>query len=110
MEVMSVLPPPTNERYNTSLLLLVLRVIVIVRVWPLLLTVFVDAEPSNAGGAFVTLKVPLVPVLLEPDVEIVIPEPAPVTVTKPVQTPLEKAPVVVGLIVPVETLKVLVVV
>ena len=62
-----------------------------------------ECEVVRAPG--LTVKLPLVPDLLEPDVEIVTPEPAPVTVTEPVQTPLEKVPVVVGLIVPVETLK-----
>jgi hypothetical protein len=36
----------------------------------------------------------------------VTPEPAAVTVTEPVQTPLEKAPVLVGLIDPAEYVKV----
>jgi hypothetical protein len=44
----------------------------------------------------------------EPNVESQIPEPAPVIATEPVQTPLEKEPVLVGLMVPVETFKVLV--
>jgi hypothetical protein len=55
-----------------------------------------------------TVKMALVPDMPEPDVKSVTPEPAPVTVTEPVQTPLEKTPVLVGLIVPVETFKVLV--
>jgi hypothetical protein len=55
-----------------------------------------------------TTKLLLVPDMPEPVVKSVTPEPAPVTVTKPVQTPLEKLPVLDGLIVPVETFKVLV--
>jgi hypothetical protein len=55
-----------------------------------------------------TVKVPLVPVMPEPDVKMVTPEPAPVTVTEPVQIPLLKTPVLTGLIEPLETLKVLV--
>ena len=55
-----------------------------------------------------TVKLLLVPVMLEPTVKMVTPELAPVTITEPVQTPFEKAPVLLGLIVPVETSKVLV--
>jgi len=54
------------------------------------------------------VKMLLVPDMAEPVVKSVTPEPAPVTVTEPVQTPLEKTPVLIGLIVPVETFKVLV--
>jgi len=49
----------------------------------------------------------LVPDTPEPVVKSVTPEPAPVTVTEPTQTPLENKPVTVGLTVPVETFKVL---
>jgi len=59
-------------------------------------------------GPGLTLKLLLVPVIPEPVVKRVTPELAPVTITEPVQTPFEKAPVLVGLIVPVETFKVLV--
>jgi hypothetical protein len=55
-----------------------------------------------------TVKLLLVPVMPEPVVKSVTPELAPVTITEPVQTPFEKAPVLVGLIVPIETFKVLV--
>jgi hypothetical protein len=55
-----------------------------------------------------TVKLLLVPVMPEPVVKSVTPESAPVTITEPVQTPFEKAPVLVGLIVPFETFKVLV--
>jgi hypothetical protein len=44
----------------------------------------------------------------KPDVESQTPEPAPVTVTEPVQTPFTKLPVIAGLIVPIETFKALV--
>lgn len=40
---------PTHERYSTSFGCVVVKVIVIV----LLVTVFVDAELSNAGGALI---------------------------------------------------------
>ena len=54
------------------------------------------------------MKLLLVPDIPEPVEKSVTPELAPVTVTEPVQTPFEKAPVLVGLIVPVETFRVLV--
>jgi hypothetical protein len=46
--------------------------------------------------------------MLEPVVKRVTMELAPVTATEPVQTPFENTPVLVGLIVPIETFKVLV--
>jgi hypothetical protein len=52
-----------------------------------------------------TVKIPLVPDIPELVVKSVIPDPAPVTVIEPVQTPFEKLPVLVGLIVPIETFK-----
>ena len=87
-----------------SIAVMVTPVIAVPAVWGLLM--LLNVKWSRAPG--LTVKLPLVPDLPEPDVEIVIPEPAPVNVTEPVQTPLEKAPVVVGLMVPVETLKVFV--
>src|SRR5665647_909476 len=54
-----------------------------------------------------TMKLLLVPDMPEPVVKSVTPELAPVNVTEPVQTPFEKTPVIVGLIVPFETFKVL---
>ncbi|MBA7606093.1 hypothetical protein ES703_13232 [subsurface metagenome] len=56
----------------------------------------------------VTLKALLSPVLPPPEVVIVIPVAALVMVTKPVQTPFANGPVVVGLMVPVVSLKVFV--
>ena len=103
---MSVLPPPTNERYNTSLALVVLRLIVII---PLLI-VFVDASPSNAGGAVLTVKVLLVPVWVPSDVLMETLPPTVLRVTEPVQTPAAKAVVVAGLMVPTEADRVLVLV
>jgi hypothetical protein len=55
-----------------------------------------------------TVKMLLVPDIPEPVVKSVTPESAPVNVTEPPQTPLENTPVTLGLIVPVETFKVLV--
>ena len=52
------------------------------------------------------MKLPLVPDMPEPVVVIVTFVLASVNVIEPVQTPLEKFPVLVGLIVPVETLRV----
>jgi hypothetical protein len=54
------------------------------------------------------LNVLLVPVLLLPLVEIVMPVPALVSVTEPVQTPEVNAVVFVGLMVPEEAVRVLV--
>jgi hypothetical protein len=51
------------------------------------------------------VKLLLVPDMPEPVVKSVTPEPALVTITEPDQTPLEKTPVIIGLIVPVETFK-----
>jgi hypothetical protein len=56
---------------------------------------------SKVAGA--TLKRLLVPASPAPDVLIVIPEPVVVMVMGNVITPLEKGPIVVGLIVPVES-------
>jgi hypothetical protein len=55
-----------------------------------------------------TVKLLLVPDMLEPVVKIVTPGLVPVTVTEPVQTPFEKALVLFGVIVPVEIFKVFV--
>ena len=55
-----------------------------------------------------TVKMLLVPDTFEPVVKSVTPEPAPVTVTEPTQTPFENKPVTDGLTVPVETFKALV--
>jgi hypothetical protein len=73
-------------------------------VWGLLIVVKVKL--LRAPGS--TAKILLVPEIPEPVVESVTPEPAPVTVAEPAQTPLENTPVLIGLIVPVETFKVLV--
>jgi hypothetical protein len=54
------------------------------------------------------VNVLLVPDFEEPVVTIVIPEPDVESVTEPVQTPAANAPVLVGLIVPEDTVKVLV--
>ena len=59
---------------------------------------------SKAAGA--TLKGSLVPVFVAPNVLIVMPDPALVRLTDMVRTPFVKAPVLVGIIVPVETLRV----
>jgi hypothetical protein len=50
----------------------------------------------------------LVPDFEEPDVPIVVPEPDADSVTEPVQTPATNAEVLMGLIVPEDTVKVLV--
>jgi hypothetical protein len=73
-------------------------------VWGLL-TVLTE-KWSNAPE--LTMKLLLVPVIPEPVVKSVTPEFALVTITEPVQTPFTNAPVLVGVIVPFETFKVLV--
>lgn len=62
---------------------------------------------KRAGAPGVTVIELLCPVFLEPDVEIVTPEAALVIVTWPVHEPAEKALVLFGLMVPVESLRVL---
>ena len=61
-----------------------------------------------SGTAASTLKLLLVPDRPDPEVVIVMPLPDLVTLRLPVQDPFEKAVVVVGVIVPVETVKVFV--
>jgi hypothetical protein len=55
-----------------------------------------------------TVKELLTPDFEEPEVPIVIPKPDPESVTEPAQTPAANAEVLVGLIVPEDTVKVLV--
>ena len=59
-------------------------------------------------GPALTVNVLLVPDSPPPDVDIEMPVPALVSVTEPVQTPAANAPVVVGMMVPEDTVKVLV--
>ncbi len=79
-------------------------------------TVMLKAIPAICGlptgaiikrfkAAAVTVNELLVPNLLAPDVERVIPAPDLVMATLPVQMPLVNAAVLVGLIVPVESLR-----